>query len=268
MSARAALAACLFLTAAFGAALAGQPPPPQPPQPPRVGETLKVCEEKPEGTVSGWLRRAGGVRFQICVEKITGDNKKPGESFDVMVRSQKVDGKDKFEDADVAVFRRFAPGDRVEVEWFKDDNRARAASIKLTRLMPRQGAVAGKVVGRDKDNTWFNLEVTAPPQGAEDLKGQTLNFAANWVRNPDTKDRKRAWIPSPEQLKLFEALETGDLLEVAYKCEGSFRADTLKKTGRAEGEKNPEPRPEPKDPKKEPKKDPPPEKKPPPDDDF
>jgi len=261
MLARAGLPAGLVLTVALGAALAGDAPPP--PQPPRVGETLKVCDEKPEGTVSGWLRRAGAIRFQICIEKITGENRKPGDSFDLMVRSHKVDGRDKFEDADIAVFRRFAPGDRVEAEWFKDDNRPRAVTVKLTRFMPRQGALAGKVVGRDKD--WFNLEATALPQGCEDLKGQTLNFNIQWVRNPDTRDKKRAWIQSPEQVKLFETLETGDLLEVAYKGEGGFRVEGLKKTGRAEGPKNPEPRPEP----KEPKKDPPPQKPAPPkDDDF
>jgi len=263
MSARAALAACVVLAVDLGAALAGDAPPPPPP-PARVGEILKVCDQKPQGTVSGWLRWAGWVGFEMCVEKITGEDRKPGESFRLTARSQKVDGKDKYEDADIAIFRRFAPGDRVEAEWFKDDNRPRAATIKLTRFMPRQGALAGKVVGRDKEA--FNLEATALPPGCEDLKGLVLNFAIQWVRNPDTKDRKRPWIPSPEQLKLFEALETGDLLEVAYKSEGRFRVDTLRKTGHVEVEKKPEPKPEPKDPKK----DPPPEKKPPPpkDDDF
>jgi hypothetical protein len=259
--ARTAVAAGLVLTVLACAASGGEP------APLRLGETVKVCDQKPEGTVSGWLRRAGSVRLQVCIDKITGENKKPGESFDVFARSQKVDGKDKWEDADTAILRRYAPGDRVEIEWFKDDNRIRAASVKLTRFMPRQGALTGKVVGHDKD--WFNLEAAVLPQGCEDLKGQTLNFSATWMRNPDAKDKKRPWIPNPDQLKLFEGLEEGDLLEVAYKAEGAFRTDNLRKTGHVDVDKKHEPEPK-HEPKTEPKKDPPTEKKPPPpkDDDF
>jgi hypothetical protein len=250
---------------AAGPALAGQHAAPPPTQPLQVGGLLKVCDQKPDGTVSGWLRRSGSVRLQVCIDKITGENKKPGENFDVFARSQKVDGKDKWEDADIAILRRFAAGDRVEVEWFKDDNRFRVASIKLTRFMPRQGALAGKVVSHDKDV--FGLEATALPQGCEDLKGQTLNFSAYWMRNPDTSDKKHPVVPNPDQLKLYEGLQDGDLLEVAYKADNAFRTDNFRKTGHVDVEKKADPPAESKDPKK----DPPTEKKPPTppkDDDF
>ena len=258
MFVRLALSAGLTLAAALGVAAAGDAPPPPQLKP---GEAVKIVEHGADGSVTGWVRQNwGGRALELCVEKISGDKRRPGDLYEVAARSKKVDGRDQPEEADRAVLRQLGPGDRVELEWYREDKRPRAATVKLIRAFPRTGAVSGRVARHDKE--WFELELSAAPKGFEDMVKQVFYFQVDWMANPDKKDPKRRWVPNPEQLKLFESLADGDLLEVNYKADSRLRVESPKKTGRGEGpaEKRPEPERRPKsEPKAPPKGDPEPD---------
>lgn len=258
-----AIAVCL-LPGTWAGAAAGEQPPPL-----KVGETVKFSDQKGQVTVTGWVRWGqGGWGFTLYVEKAS-EKLRPGEDLNLAARSIKVDGKDRPEPREGGAYRQLGAGDRVEVELVEEDKRPRITSLKLLAQAPRKGTLAGKVVKIEKkDNPeergWFELQVTTPCQGLEHVKGLNARFYIDWFNTGDKSKGHNGWVLHPEQVKVYSALEEGDLLEINYKADGRFRVELpVKKTGHGEVEKKP-------DPPRDPKKDPPPEKKPPPpkDEDF
>jgi len=253
-----------MIVAAMSVAAAGDQPPPL-----RLGEAVKVSNQKGQVTATGWIRWGrGGWGFTLYVEKAT-DKVRAGEDLEVTARAIKVDGKDRPVEQESLVYRQFCAGDRVEVELVEEEKRLRATSVKLLYQAPRKGTLAGKVVKiESKENpeerSWFEIQTSAVCQGMEHVKGLGVRFFIEYVNTGDKNKGHRGWILSPEQVKAYSALKEGDLLEITYKADGRFRIELpLKKTGQAEPDKKTDP------PKHEPKKDPPPEKRPPPkDEDF
>jgi hypothetical protein len=259
---RAILAAGVLCLVAVAAAAGEEPPAPQL----KPGVPVKLAEDKPEGSISGWVLMNRGGQLEIAIEKISGEERRPGELFVVGARTRSIDGKERALESDVAVLRQFGVGDKVDIAWFRVDKRPRVATATLLKSCPRSGTLAGQIIKRESDQ--FQLKVDKAGPGAEGLVGQKVGFFAVYVPNPN-KNAKRRYIPDPEQVKLFDSLSAGDLVEVTYKADGRLRVESLKKTGRM-----PDAAPkDPKDPKepKEPKKSPPSSEKKPainPDDDF
>ncbi len=240
-------ACCLFglilPLALCGVVLAGEGAPP-----PKVGDVIRASDQKPQGSITGWVRWGRGSMLCLCVEQIAGEKRRPGDDFEIWARYKAVEGKDRPqpEEKDVAAIRLFGAGDRLEVEWVQEDKRARVVSIKLLAKLPHKGVLAGKVTGlenkeKSEEREWFDLRVSAAPQGFEYLKEQTVRFYADWINTGDEKKGRRGWIPNPEQCKAIGLLQDGDLLEVGYKADGRLRPESVKQTGRAEPEKRPEP---------------------------
>jgi hypothetical protein len=211
----------------------------------KPGEAVKFGDHKADGSVTGWVRVGRDSRLDLCIEKISGEDKKPGETLPVQARMHKVEEKERPLPQDAAVLKQLGPCDRVEVEWYKDDKVLRIATLKLLRAFPRKETMSGKVVKHEERG--FQLEISkAPPGGFDDMVGQTVNFWVAFMANPDKGDKKQPFIPNPEQAKLFASLEDGKYVEVSYKSDGRLRVESLKKLDKApEGAKPPvEPKPE------------------------
>jgi hypothetical protein len=239
-------------------------------QPPELqaGTVLKVCDHDADGKVSGWVTVSLGAMVTVAVEKIEGENRKPGESFDVFARAKRVAGQDRPVplEADIAVIRQAGCGDKVEIAWFRDDGRPRAATITVVKSCARKGTLTGKVVKRENVPLAVVVEKAGP--GSEELVGRTVPFFLNYIPNPDKSDHGRPFIANPEQTKLFPSLSAGDSVEVTYHSENRFRVDSITVTGKAAVADKPAEKKEPDKEKPPEKKVPPPAAKPPVDEDF
>jgi hypothetical protein len=225
----------------------------------KPGEVVRFGDHKPDGSVTGWVRSGRDSRLDLCIEKISGKEKKPGENLSILARTHKVEDKERPLPEDAAVFKQLGPGDRVEFEWYKDDKVLRAASLKLIRAFPRRGVMTGKVLKHEERG--FLLQVARAPDGFEDLVGQTVGFSVNFVPNPDKEDKKRRHVPDAEQAKLFASLEDCKYVEAGFKSDGRLRVESLKKLDAPPEGVKPVAEPKPK-PKHEPKHEPKPEDKP------
>lgn len=230
-----------MLLAAGTAAAAGER---KAPPPLRVGESVKLNDAKPAGTLTGWVCWVDKWRFKLRVESAAGEGKfKPGKEMMLLPRHVKVrkGRKERWAPArkEAETFRRIRIADRMEVQWFRQEKRVVVAALKLLAAFPREGTVTGKAHRRHKHG--FELILTETPKGGEYLIDQRVYFAVDWVKN-----KKGKWHPDPAKLKLIELCQRNRLLQVKTRLDSHLRPLEVKDVGAAPGSGKPPPKKKPK----------------------